>query len=96
MFCAFKEFRPTIANMPIIAARIGMIKTIVFSVFRHQDSVLAMAAASFSVISLSLVVTDVTYSSSVSSWSKSDPEGLLYFLPFLYIDLSNILFVLYL
>ena len=27
MFCAFTEFRPTIANMPIIAARIGMIKT---------------------------------------------------------------------
>ena len=27
MFCAFTEFRPTIAIMPIIAARIGMIKT---------------------------------------------------------------------
>jgi hypothetical protein len=27
MFCAFTAFRPTIANMPIIAARIGMIKT---------------------------------------------------------------------
>ena len=27
MFCAFTEFRPTIANMPIMAARIGMIKT---------------------------------------------------------------------
>ena len=27
MFCAFTEFRVTIANMPIIAARIGMIKT---------------------------------------------------------------------
>jgi len=27
MFCAFTEFRPTIASMPIIAARIGMIKT---------------------------------------------------------------------
>ena len=27
MLCAFAEFRPTIAIMPIIAARIGMIKT---------------------------------------------------------------------
>jgi hypothetical protein len=27
MFCAFTELKPTIANMPIIAARIGMIKT---------------------------------------------------------------------
>ena len=27
MFCAFTVFRPTIASMPIIAARIGMIKT---------------------------------------------------------------------
>jgi hypothetical protein len=27
MFCAFTESRPTIAIMPIIAARIGMIKT---------------------------------------------------------------------
>jgi hypothetical protein len=27
IFCAFTEFRPTIAIMPIIAARIGMIKT---------------------------------------------------------------------
>jgi hypothetical protein len=27
MFCPFTEFRPAIANMPIIAARIGMIKT---------------------------------------------------------------------
>jgi hypothetical protein len=27
MFCAFAEFRPTIAIMPIMAARIGMIKT---------------------------------------------------------------------
>jgi len=27
MFCAFAEFRPTIASMPIIAASIGMIKT---------------------------------------------------------------------
>ena len=26
-FCAFAEFRPTIAIMPIMAARIGMIKT---------------------------------------------------------------------
>jgi hypothetical protein len=30
MFCAFTEFRPTIANMPIMAARIGMIKTVCF------------------------------------------------------------------
>ena len=30
MFCAFTEFRPTIANMPITAARIGMIKTSCF------------------------------------------------------------------
>jgi cytochrome b subunit of formate dehydrogenase len=27
MFCAFTEFRPTIASMPNIAAKIGMIKT---------------------------------------------------------------------
>ena len=27
MFCAFTEFKPTIASMPNIAARIGMIKT---------------------------------------------------------------------
>ena len=27
MFYAFTEFSPTIANMPIIAAKIGMIKT---------------------------------------------------------------------
>ncbi len=27
MFCAFTEFRPTIAIMPIMAAMIGMIKT---------------------------------------------------------------------
>jgi hypothetical protein len=27
MFCAFAKFRPTIAIMPIMAARIGMIKT---------------------------------------------------------------------
>ena len=27
MFCAFTEFRPTLANVPIIAAKIGMIKT---------------------------------------------------------------------
>ncbi len=27
VFCAFTEFRPTIANMPIMAARIGRIKT---------------------------------------------------------------------
>jgi hypothetical protein len=27
MFCAFAEFSPTIARMPIIAARRGMIKT---------------------------------------------------------------------
>jgi hypothetical protein len=27
MFCAFAEFRPIIANIPIIAARIGMINT---------------------------------------------------------------------
>ena len=27
MFCAFMEFRPIIAIMPIVVARIGMIKT---------------------------------------------------------------------
>ena len=27
MFCAFTVFRPTVAIIPIIAARIGMIKT---------------------------------------------------------------------
>ena len=30
MFCAFTEFRPIIAIIPIIAARIGMIKTSCF------------------------------------------------------------------
>jgi len=36
----------------------------------NHGSVLVMAAANFSVISLSLVVTDVVYSSSVSSLSQ--------------------------
>ena len=36
----------------------------------HQGSVLVMAAANFSVISLSLVVIDAVYSSSVSSLSQ--------------------------
>ena len=36
MFCAFTVFRPTIANMPIIAARIGMIKTNCFLIACSQ------------------------------------------------------------
>jgi hypothetical protein len=36
MFCAFTEFRPTIANMPIIAARIGIIKTNCFVIACSQ------------------------------------------------------------
>ena len=31
MFCAFTVFRPTIANMPIMAARRGITKTNCFS-----------------------------------------------------------------
>ena len=31
VFCAFTEFRPTIANMPIMAEELGGLKPIVFS-----------------------------------------------------------------
>ena len=36
MFCAFAEFRPMTANMPIIAAIIGMIKTNCFLIDFHS------------------------------------------------------------
>jgi hypothetical protein len=36
MFCAFTVFRLTIANMPIMAARIGMIKTNCFLIACSQ------------------------------------------------------------
>jgi hypothetical protein len=40
MFCAFTEFRPTLANVPIIAAKIGMIKTNLFLKKNNEYSVL--------------------------------------------------------